>query len=292
MSTIPLAKKYTPAKLDYPVYLSHKVDGVPIRIDIHEVGHEVMTRQGKPVPSVQSLVTRMVAEIRKNYAFSFPLSLVGEVAQRGNVNADFKDTSGIVRRQEDQSDQLTFHLFECNQAETFQDRIVYMEGLVEFLDHSEVRLIYQHMVQDEAELTAHVEAFMTAFPEAEGMVARNHNDEWAPGKRSWGYQKVLIEPTIDLRIIGWSPAVCHKTGEPKSMVGRLHAEYKGSVIGVGPGKLTHQERIDLWAGYINGRLVEDCSLIAQVKYKADKSYDALRQPTFQYWRDDKLEPDA
>ena len=65
--------------------------------------------------------------------------------------------------------------------------------------------------------------------------------------------------------------------------------YKGTEIGIGPGRLTHAERIELWVhsqtGMFNKRM-------AQIKYKADDSYDALRQPTFQFWRDEKDEPDA
>ena len=85
------------------------------------------------------------------------------------------------------------------------------------------------------------------------------------------------------------------------MVGRLIVSYKGLTIGVGPGRLTHGERTSLWTcreAYLrteqDGHRWKELlpGRIAQIKYKADDSYDALRQPTFQHWRPEKDEPDA
>ena len=67
------------------------------------------------------------------------------------------------------------------------------------------------------------------------------------------------------------------------------ASYKGTEIGIGPGRLTHDERTALWVHFQTGMLHKR---MAQIKYKSDDSYDALRQPTFQFWRDDKETPDA
>lgn len=297
MSTIPLAKGFSEKHLRFPVLLSRKFDGVPIRIDIDLHGnHTVRTRQGKDVPSVRNLVQefidRYLNEERDCDDVVTPLTLVGEVVQHGNWDADFKETSGIVRQQTDQSHRLAIMLFECAITDDdtlgFIERHQWMEDFLGYI-HGRVQVIEQVAVENMEHLQQHQQEFNRLFPKAEGMVARNHDDPWAPGKRSWGYQKVLNEPTIDLWIVGCEEAI-DKDGNPKGMVGRLIASYKGKHIGVGPGRMNHIERALIAAesgfGLWNG------PRMAQIKYKADDSYDALRQPTFQHWRDDKETPDA
>lgn len=293
MSTIPLAKGFSEKHLQFPVFLSHKIDGVPVRIDIDADGnHRTRTRQGKDVPSVRRLVEAFVEELRMHplgYRRT-PWTLIGEVYQHGDPHADFKDTSGIVRRQDDQSHRLAIGLFEmftpALQEVGFERRY---EAMLELNDlHGRVSVLWQQRADTLSQLEHHFEDFCKQFPKAEGMVARNWNDPFMPGKRSWGYQKLLREPTIDLWITGVEEAV-DQHGNPKGMAGRLVASYKGTEIGIGPGRLTHDERTVLWAHYQTGMFHRR---IAQIKYKADDSYTALRQPTFQHWRDDKETSDA
>ena len=296
MSTIPLAKGFSEKHLKFPVFLSHKIDGVPIRIDIVADGnHTIRTRQGKDVPSVRQLVQEFADEFRGIAGlgyFDVPCTLIGEVYQHGDPHADFKDTSGIVRRQDDQSHRLALGLFEmftpALQEVGFERRY---EAMLELNDlHGRVSVLHQQRVETMSQLEHHFEDFCNQFPKAEGMVARNWDDPFMPGKRSWGYQKLLREPTIDLRIVDFKEAIS-EAGEPLGLVGRLVASYKGREIGIGPGKLTHAERRDLWQRYKMTAERGEIG-IAQIKYKSDDSYDALRQPTFQHWRLDKDVPDA
>lgn len=294
MSTIPLAKGVNEKKLNFPVYLSQKIDGVPVRIDIDADGnHTIRTRQGKDVPSVRQLVQEFADEFRGNAGlgyFDVPCTLIGEVHQHGDPYADFKDTSGIVRRQDDQSHRLAIGLFEmftpALQEVGFERRY---EAMLELNDlHDRVSVLWQQRVETLSQLEHHFEDFCNQFQKAEGMVARNWNDPFMPGKRSWGYQKLLREPTIDLWIIGCKEAHA-EDGTPKGMAGRLIAKYKDGEIGIGPGKLSHKERVHL-LGYF--KQPHSGPRMAQIKYKDDPSYDALRQPTFQCWRDEKVTADA
>ena len=318
MSTIPLAKGFSEKHLKFPVLLSRKFDGVPVRIDIdHHGNHTIRTRQGKDVPAVRTLVQEFIGrylnEKRDCDSVVTPLTLVGEVVQHDNWDADFKETSGIVRRQEDQSHRLAIMLFECDVQDMFIERHEFMEDFLQHI-HGRVHVVEQIAVENMEQLVQYQQEFNRLFPQAEGLVARNYDDPFAPGKRSWGYQKLLNEPTIDLRIVGVEEAI-DQHGQPKGMVGRLIASYKGERIGIGPGRLTHAERIELWERYQQelslfwaGSPVDHYpdvyspvnvsdyfsfpNRIAQIKHKGDDSYDALRQPTFQFWRDDKEIPDA
>lgn len=287
-STIPLAKPLNPAKLHFPVYLSRKIDGVPVRININYEGHTVVSRQGKPVPSVNNLVEDFADQYRI-WVGGTPITLVGEVYQRSNPGAPFKDTSGIVRRQEDQSEYLAITLFDCSDevGVMFDDRWEWMRAnLVDLLPGVEV--IYQQKVDTPEHLEILSDNILTACPHFEGLVARSHDDPWCPGKRSWGYQKILREPTTDLWIVGCKEAKS-EDGEPLGMAGRLIASYKGEQIGIGPGKLNHADRRAVFEYF---KSPHSGPRMAQIKHKDDKSYDALRQPTFQCWRDDKHTADA
>lgn len=320
MSTIPLSKPYTPEKLVFPVALSTKVDGVPVKFtitDAEDQGHwvdvETVTRQGKPAPSVEMLVGEFACNYKADQ-LPLPVTFVGEVFQRGRMDAPFKDTSGIVRRQEDQSDKLEIALFDTdvgltgciagnnqyNRNGTFEDRLSFLLYIRQTVVHRYVMPIAQYTVHDLASLESFWSSHERGLPWAEGLVARSYSDPWCPGKRSWGYQKLLREPTIDLRIVDFEEGV----GKNANAVGRLVAEYKGTRIGIGPGKLSYKEREYLWKMYkaYGSICIPDPtdkeplfigdSYIAQIKYKRDEAYDALRQPTFQTWRPDKDTPDA
>lgn len=91
-------------------------------------------------------------------------------------------------------------------------------------------------------------------------------------------------------------------GTPLGRVGRINVVLRRqgrplAIVGVGPGKLTHDELKALWeaATPINPALTNNRwpgeKYCAEIKYMPDKSYDALRQPTIQRLRTDKTEGD-
>jgi ATP-dependent DNA ligase len=169
-----------------------------------------------------------------------------------------------------------------------------------------IRRVPSVTVQDDAAVQTAFEALLTAFPACEGAVMHSFGKPFQPGKRVWGTQRLKPNPTIDLRIIDFEEAVS-QSGEPLGMVGRLNAELnrmqpiasnqKGeigrarcvtTVVGVGPGALTHDQRKALWKLQKMGKWKPT---IAEVKYMTDESYAALRQPTFVRFRTDKAVPD-
>lgn len=299
-ATIPLAKGYSPDKLAFPVLLSEKIDGVPLKltVTVAEDGTvsrnaHLETRQGEVNISAVPLVIEWFQE---NILFfeGFPGThcVVGEVYQRDNMYAPFKDTSGIVRRQYDQSDKLAMAIFDyCweGRDDGYAERIRY------FCEKScSTKFVYpvpHYTCVNKGELNTRVNCMQkTRDPRSEGLVARSFNDTFEPNKRSWGYQKIVVDPMHDLQVVGFEEAVS-KDGEPLGMVGRVNVLYKGEVTGCGPGKLSHAERIALWEKYGGVCRGSGWSAgIATIKAKRDPSYTGLRQPTFQHWREDKDEP--
>ena len=299
-ATLQLAKGYNPAKLGDEVYVSKKLDGVPIRINLRYGGDEagwwvdsVKSRQDKPVPSTEFIVRYL----RKTVDSALPggvkhtnkLTFVGEVTHEHYT--DFKDVSGIVRRQEAQSG-LILNLFDFDDGSgrSFAYRL---EALRTIFRSAGYRTNFVRVVQQYAIRKEHIEQTFDKIlnEHDEGGIIRDATETWQPGKRTWGYQKYVIDPTIDLCIHSYEEAH-DQYGLPLGMVGRVNVWYKGRVIGVGPGKLDHAERKSLWQAWKNRAWVEGAGTMCCIKYKRDPSYSDLRQPTFQHWRYDKDEPDA
>ena len=307
-AVLQLAKGYSPAKLGDAVYVSKKLDGVPIRINMRYDGDEagwwvdsVKSRQDKPVPSTEFIVRYL----RKTVDSALPnglkhtnhLTFVGEVTHEHYT--DFKNVSGIVRRQEPQSG-LILNLFDFDdgQGKPFAYRLEAMRTIFSLAGYrvNFVRVVPQYAIRKE-----HIERTFDEILDEhdEGGVIRDADDKWQPGKRTWGYQKYVIDPTIDLRLHSYEEAIS-KDGEPLDMVGRMNFWYKGRVIGVGPGKLDYTERKYLWEEFKRVTMGnadtayyrEGFGPMACIKHKRDPSYEDLRQPTFQHWRDDKDTPDA
>jgi len=301
-ATIMLAKPYTPRKLVFPVMVSEKLDGVPalIHITIKDlpgawVGPTVhapmkpvlkwtaQTRQAKPFPSIAGQCEAF-GETLMNKGCKGTFVFVAEVTHT-DADKPFKDVSGLCRQHE-QCDELMLNVFDFYRPTDagpdlmpFGKRIVLAAALVRSMHWC--RMIPQCLCGDEFELAraltvAKMQRSNGFIPE--GAVIRNCNDKWQAGKRGWGYQKVVEDPTTEVWITDFEEAIS-QDGEPLGMVGRLNGDWQGQRIGVGPGKLTHDDRRTLW---INGCV----PMWATVKYKRDPSYEKLRQPTFQHWRPD------
>jgi ATP-dependent DNA ligase len=284
--TIALAKKINYDKLHFPVYLSKKLDGVPIKFTVSGDPTTMTTRSGKGSTiscgyirdDLDSLITRHATN---------PISLTGEVTHK--YDKAFKDVSGHVRRMTNNSD-LILNLFDCNvhQCENsgFGSRMIVLSNLLDpqVRKSERINIIPQVRVSNAREL----EILTKFIPDGqEGWIIRNSNDPYEEGKRSWGYQKIVKTPTKDLLVTRFDEAIS-KDGVPLDMVGKLWLKYKGTFIGCGPGKLTHEERRDLWAwAKPFGGDISKAGWIAEVKYKIDPSYDALREASFVAWRFDK-----
>lgn len=292
--TIELVKGYTPDKMPWPAMHQQKFDGVPtriVRVGAHD--YRAVTRQGETLRSIQHIIDQV-----QNLNMDVGGSVVGELDIEG---AAFKLISGKVRAQLPYT-ALVLRVFdfdlEGNPTAPYADRraefITRWEDFLagEHTDNYAVRPIPGVIVSCEAEAQEAHDALMLANPVAEGSVLHSMHKPFSPGKRLWGVQRMKPVPTIDLRIINFDEAISAETGRGLGMVGRLNAElttlHKGSpivsIVGIGPGALSHLQRKALWFSQISNRWKPT---IAEVRYMRDDTYDALRQPTFKRWRTDK-----
>jgi len=279
--TIMLAKSWTPGDgLLYPVHVTEKLDGVACKFTMTDGIVNAISRSGKMNPvSVQHICDFLASRLYEG------CSLIGELYIPGKP---FKAISGLVRQYED-APELQLYIYDFVEPATetfpFAERMHRAKDLlcIPPVD-SPVYFMLSWTVFDHHQLMSTINHILGG-KNVEGVVIREQfgkNSRYAEGKRSKGMLKYKPKPTVDLPVVYFEEAHS-KDGVPLGMVGRIGILYKGEEIGCGPGKLTHTERKEIWVhpeNYIKK--------IAEVEYMRDDSYTALRQPTFQRWRDDKL----
>jgi ATP-dependent DNA ligase len=302
--SIELLKPYEPKRMEWPALHMQKIDGVPVRMTKTGGKIKSVTRQNEPVKSV--------AHIER---FADFLLLEGEtvVMEMYIAGKPFKEISGLVRKGQPCTTLIGYVFdFDNGKGWPYNDRLMYFTDrrrkALDWADGEKAVIqMIPHTVCDHVEAAdaAH-EALMFANPKAEGSVLHSVHKKFQPGKRLWTTQKLKPIPTIDLLVVGFEEAISAETGLGLGMVGRVNAEFNKTlllnntrtgeqlalaqeVIGIGPGALTHTERKELWRMWKKGQYAPR---IAEIKYMRDDSYDALRQPTFKCWRDDKKEPDG
>lgn len=295
--SIELYKPYTPKKLVFPVAAQQKLDGVPVRFK-NIGGHIVpLSRQNEVYKSLGRF-TEHVRPILLESGSSF----TGELWIPG---VPFKELSGIVRRHETATASLRCFVFDfdllpvggypwATRHKHFTRALAaYLGAAGMGAGDCPIALMPSIICHNELDVERAKDVVFQANPNAEGLVLHSISKTYQPGKRVWTTQKLKPEPTIDLRIVRVLEAES-KDGEPLAMAGRLEAEFTGAdgnttEIGIGPGSLTHAERRALW---LERDYIRSVGRIAEIKYMRDDSYDALRQPTFVRWRDDKANPNG
>ena len=322
-----LAKNYKAGKTPMPAMAQLKVDGVPITFMKTPGTIVALSRQNEDMPSCMHLLP-------------FIKHLLTEVGSCVTMECtvpglSFKDAAGIIRRKTPDEDTAKIvgiiwdYDFGPWTRRTYSVRMEHVRNNLPL--NKKVRVASSHIVHTEDDILLLWRLIKERMPTAEGIMLHDPNKLHQPGKRCWGMGRWKPQPTIDLAVTGFEEAVS-EAGEPLGMVGRVNVQlvrefpstanlaelaasgwtvvngYPGGphllrkIVGVGPGKLTHDERKDLWEtavptyeysreDVLTGKRVPRTPRIAEIKYMPDPDYDALRQPTFQRWRSDKQIPD-
>lgn len=313
-----LAKNYDEkfkAKI-FPGYAQIKHDGVPITFTNIAGVIAGVTRQNEQCLSVPHIIEQLkFLLIKPGSSVTMEILVPGEA---------FKYSSGLVRRQvpDEETAKLRGYVFDANlQAQPketyyirwqqFNNDYAAIKGAADALG---TEVFYKPCTSIKVERISGVEALYESLskdrPGLEGIMVHALNKPFSPGKRCWGMCRYKPQPTIDLKVSHYEEAVAGETedgppkGTPLGMVGRVNVILRrqgrpDSVVGVGPGKLTHDERKALWQACQRIQDTESDAKIgvpredvyAEIKYMPDPSYDALRQPTIQRLRTDKTEGD-
>ena len=287
--TIMLAKDYKDGAVDYPVMVSEKLDGVPVRIEWEEFSGELVaiTRQGKFITSIPHIL-KQLEEILEPWE-----RVIGEL---WIPRTPFEVISGKVRGKDPAPD-LHLYLYDMvglNDAEFYKDRYLKLNEITDIvLTHYEGRTAVHAIQHWFCESSNELDYFKTLVYDAstahqfEGWVVRAYTGKHSQYKlaRSWGMQRIVPKPTKDFEVVRVNEAY-DSDKNSKGIAGSLDVQTaSGEQLRVGAGKASHAMRKE-WLDNpfsIVGKIV-------QVQYKPS-SYNALRQPTFQRIREDKETPD-
>jgi len=288
-ATIPLSKGFNIDKVSFPSFISEKYDGMPIKVtmdrdDKGEDSLSYLSRQGTQNVSVKEDAMSL-SRITRDFREQGETVMLAEVTHKSIKG--FKNISGTIRRQEHNSGFIwNFFDFYQGDPDAFYIRQQQLEDLFYFAlsDSQKFRLVKQIKHENKAALQKYLDETPIRLDQ-EGWVIRSHNDIWAENSRSWGYQKIVVTPSEDLKLIQVDEAES-ADGVPLNMAGKLWADYNGNKIGVGPGKLTHPERKELWKLWLATKDNWHKPMM-EVTYKKDDTYTALREARFTCWRPDK-----
>lgn len=298
---IMLAKTYKAGKAKFPAYVSEKYDGVAA--DLQVVEHTtkkgkslttlaLMSRQGEVIKSCFHIVKQFAHEesympLRKGMHF------IGELYIPG---MDFKDISGLVRRDEadEETANIQFHIYdfyeEGKESDEYHYRMEHLESILEDTRFAHIFTMEQHYVTTHEELEATAKTIVLENKSqrptgSEGVCVRQLTGKgsgYEIAKRPSGFLKWKLTETIDLPCHSVEEAIDAKTGKGLGMVGRINVVYRGKVTGIGPGKLTHKERVEIFNNFENYR-----GKMLEAAYMPDDSYEGLREGRFYAWRPDK-----
>lgn len=287
--TIMLAKTYDAKKVQYPCVVSEKLDGVAADFYVptgSNSGHcLVRSRQDETYYSVEHITDWLTGRLPEGCHIIAELYIPG---------VPFKDISGKVRDTKEGHPDLVAYVYdwyrEGHEKEDYQTRMAdFAATMGQHISPKNdwmvpVRIIPGNYCVSEGAVQVAERKILKRNPTSEGIVIRAMTGEastYEAGKRPWGFIKKKIVNTEDLEVVSFEEAI-DKHGDPKGMVGRINVLYKGKVVGVGPGCLSHPERKAIW---INPHT--RIGSIAEVSFMPDESYDAMREPRFIRWRDDK-----
>lgn len=293
MSEIMLAKSYDESKLEFPVEVSIKLDGVAADFYKTPNGWLCQSRQGKPLPSTGHIV-RWLNEYLPDADVN--THIIGELTVVDVPS--FKEAAGVIRRLEEDERIIlnAYDLYAVGRENVpYSQRKKHLVSTLQKLAKQAVRdregVIYSivktvpvvGIINDMEELQQTFDSLQNLMKNSslfEGYVIRNmdgKHSRYGIGKRSWGMMKYKPKPTLDLEVVGFEEATANKTmtfmgeefhkGDGLRAVGRIKVLYHTGassdgkneytdyeIIGVGPGCLTHEERRDLWERYeANGK---------------------------------------
>lgn len=283
--TIMLAVTYSGKQKCFPAIVTEKLDGVAVDLYIPHGSKEVLarSRDNEPYVSVPHVQHWLKDKLKPGDHLVCELYIPGK---------RFKEISGLARRQEPCPDMLAFvyDFYQEGKEDTpYVKRMKLMAEKVAVhcrLD-TPVQFINGTRIETREEFDKFYTSLIKMRPKVEGVVIRKITGEDMHYQAAWrspGMIKLKQVQSRDLQIVSFEEAIDKKTKKGNGMVGRINCMYRGKVIGVGPGKMPHDLRKEVWTNQ------KKYLVIAEVVSMPDDSYDALREPRFYRFRFDKKTP--
>lgn len=303
-----LAHKFdekTSKKLNWPVAVEPKLDGVRVICLVKDGKAQFFSRTGKPFPAVEHLGVPVVNMVRRYFQNKMPQHVANaRVAFDGEiVSGNFNKTVGDVRRKDEAATDAEYHIFDVMPYTSFtEDQVKELPGpylkrrdlLGGFMGYNNSPLLKQTpivMAANADECLLHYAEFRAQG--FEGAMVKPLEGIYEK-RRSRNWLKLKAEETEDLVVIG----AFEGNGKYAGMLGGLICNRFGVSVNVGGG-LSDAQRVEFWAAYqkdLNTKIIpgeftfEILNRMIEVEFHEVTPDGSLRHPRFIRFRDDKHDP--
>lgn len=276
------AKKVKKFRLDSPYAIFIKIDGWYLTIDyINGDWGQLTSSAGRVVPSLTYISSffPQVKGITGDYRFIF----------EGTIpDLTFHEMNGRFNKKEEQVLSPILHLHDIiplNNTSDYAFSLRY-ELAKNYIQNLEDVLEYKTELVKTLDITLEEDMFYFWFDQitsasGEGIVAKQLNAPYCPGKRNSSMLKLKEEVTLDLKVIG----VERGKGKYEDTLGSLICQRKNGVIVTVSG-MTDKQREEWWE---NSALIVNS--IVEVRAMKELPDGTLYQPRFKLVRTDKTTGD-
>lgn len=198
--------------------------------------------------------------------------------------------SGWCRDTKNQHPELKAYVHDClsdqeftgEGSQTYEERLEYLQVAFERTNTNNCFLVKQFLVYNQEQIDKAAIAVWSR--DGEGLVLRDPNAPWCPGKRNATMLKVKKGVSYDLKVV----ALEEGKGKYTGMLGKLVCRWRdGETIKVGSG-LTDKQRKEWWNEFNYDAIV---GKIVQIDAMKESAKGKLREPRFKGIRHDKTEGD-
>ena len=283
-----LAKKFE-GKLEEPVCVSLKLDGIRCSVLIENGSIKFLSRQGKVIKGLKEIKMAL-----KSYHLSNCM-LDGELIRINHDNLpsdeNFRLTTEIVNSKSDNKTGLEFVLFDIvpidsyhkkEDTQTYEQRISVLKHLIN-KNNKFIRLVPIFGITNDVNIVYNILKQVTDEGQ-EGLMLNTLSGKYGFGKRSKDLLKVKAMQTCDIKCIGIEKG----EGKYADVLGKIVCDYKGYELRVGSG-FTEEQRYQYWK--YPEQIVNQIVEIQYFEESKDKKTGdlSLRFPVFKRVRDDKDE---
>jgi len=188
------------AKIQLPVALQPKLDGIRCLAVVTEDKVELYSRNGKPITAVPHIQEQVL----KTFSSFAPITIDGELYNHA-LKTDFEKIVSLVRKQKeiDENKIVEYHIYDfVNEKESFLNRFNFLKSRINTFEKApHLVLVDTLLAKNEAEITSIDQTFVSTG--YEGSMLRNLDSYYEPGKRSFHLQKLKSFLEAEFPIIGF-----------------------------------------------------------------------------------------
>lgn len=286
-----LALKFDEAKIQYPIRVEPKYDGMRLLAIGNQDGFEFRTRSGKLVDSINdNVINALKAMYTAGIDIWKPETLMvfdGELK-----GEDFRDTMKQGRKKGHIFENGKFYCFDAFPLEVFQSlRSKPNPSQPYGIRYKELRDVYilaelgvedgivmppSYIVNDFEQITEIYDNVRARGEE--GLILKRLDGRYHP-RRNVDWMKMKGQVEEDVIITGAEEG----DGKYVGMLGALIIDFKGVSVNVGSG-FSDEERRSIWADHQNTNLV---GRVVEVWFHEVTPDLSMRHPRFKWFRDDK-----